>query len=205
MATVTPVVGGTLGNINVGLAAAVAFLNPLGAQIDALISLGLGPFQLNLNAQLNAMIAVQVNLPLPAVAIQGAIDAAASLVASLTVSLELPFPSIALSADISGDISLQIGGLDLLIEAALAIKIPAINAAAALSAALSAGPAILLTFDGISTATPMSAVGGLIASTFAGPITADAVTIQPFQPVSGIIIVTTGASVYTSLSAIMAF
>lgn len=213
MATVDPVASGTLGEINIGLAAAIGFINPLGAQIDALVGLGLSPLQVDLAAQFNAALAAQATLTLqvtdPLAAIKAALAAVIQLQAALTAALALPPLHLSLSAELSASaalsaaLSAKIGGLRLLINAALNIKIPAIRAAAQIAADLSAGPAIVLVFDGISDATPLSVIGSLIQAKFAAGVTHGANTIFPTDPTSGILIITKGASVFASLQAII--
>jgi len=213
MAIIDPVASGTLGELNIGLAAAVGFINPLGAQLDALIGLGLSPLQVDLAAQFNAALAAQATLSLqvtdPLAAIRAALAAVIQLQAALTAALALPPLHLGLSAELSasaalaGALSAKIGGLRLLIAAALQVKIPAIRAAATLGAHLAAGPAIVLVFDGIADATPLATIGSLIQAKFAGGVTHDGNTILPGDPVSGIMIITKGAAVFASLSAII--
>lgn len=150
-------------DFNVGAAAAVAFLNPLSAQLDALLALGLGPFQAALAAQFNAALSAQAQLSLSLsigdigiiAALQASIAALAQLQAALAGALALGLPPIQLSlgaeltatAALAATLQVQLGGLQLLIEAALAIKIPAVRAAAQLTAALSVGPFYCISFS----------------------------------------------------------
>jgi hypothetical protein len=214
--TVDEIFTGPSADINVGAAAAVAFLNPLGAQLDAMIAFALGPLQLDISAQLDAAIALQVNLALqisgPSINLTAALEAIAQLQAALSLGLTLP--SISLSAELGASASLsaaltaKLGGLNLLIQAAINLKIPAIRAAAELQAALNAGPFVVLAFDGLDVISPPSAgmtlqqVGSKVDTLFSGTIgTGD--TIGPGEKVSGVIIVTKGASAFASLSAII--
>ncbi len=69
---------------------------------------------------------------------------------------------------------------------------------------LSVGPAILLSFDGISDGTDMSAMGSLIQTKLQSPVSSDGHTINPSDNVSGILILTTAGTAYTTLLQIMA-
>lgn len=167
---VTLVTSATLGELNVGLTAAVGFLNPLGAQIDALLALGLGPFEADLALQFNAALAAQASISLqignPLAALQAAIGALAALQAALQAALTLPPVQLSLSAELTASaalaatLSARLGGLSILIQAALAIKIPAVKAAASLAASLSAGPVFLHQFTADSLSGTMTEIGG---------------------------------------------
>ena len=74
-------------DFNVGAAAAVGFLNPMGAQLDALLALGLGPFQAALAAQFNASLALQAALSLTLAA--GDLDIVAQLKASIAALVQI--------------------------------------------------------------------------------------------------------------------
>ena len=170
---VTLVTSTTLGGLNVGLAAALGFINPLSAQIDALIALGIGPFEFDLAAQFNAALAAQASISLqisdPLAALNAAIAALASLQASLSAALSLPPLTLGLSAELSASaalaatLSAKLGGLAIAVAAALAIKIPAVQAAAVLAASLSAGPVFLHQFTGDTLSGTMTEISGLSA------------------------------------------
>lgn len=165
-------------DFNIGAAAAVAFLNPMGAQIDALIALGLGPFGLSLGAQFNAALAAQASLSLSLsigdvgllASLKASIAALAALQAALAASLALGLPPIQLSLELSAtaalaaSLSLQLGSIQLLIKAALAIKIPAIKAAARLSAALNVGPFVCISFSGTTVRNVSTFLAGEVAT-----------------------------------------
>lgn len=214
MATVDEIAGGTLGSINLAASNANIFLPALTAQIDAAIGLGLGPLKFDLAAQLNASLAAQASIALnlgnPLAAIQAALVAIAQLQASLSAALALPPIQLTLSAELSavatlaGTLSAKLGLLDGVISAALAVKVPAINFSLGLGDALGVGPALLLGFDGISDGTTLAQVGSLIQSKFAGPITFGGDTINPGDFVSGVILLTTAAPVFTQLSILFA-
>lgn len=167
-------------DFNIGAASAVAFLNPMGAQIDALIALGLGPFGLSLGAQFNAALAAQASLSLSLsigdvgllASLKASIAALAALQAALAASLALGLPPIQLSlglelsatAALAASLSLQLGSIQLLIKAALAIKIPAIKAAARLSASLNVGPFVCVSFSGTTVRNVSTFLAGEVAT-----------------------------------------
>jgi hypothetical protein len=198
-------------DFNVGAAAAVALLNPLGAQVDALLALGLGPFQALLAAQFNAALAASASLALtisdPLSALRAAIAAVAQLQAALSAALALPPIQLSLSAELTASAALaatlqgQLGGLQLLIRAALAIKIPAIQAAAQAYADLNVGPFFAIAFSGSSTAEVSSWLAGEVGS---GGLTADSLTLPPTLPTFGVLIFA-AASIAADASAFAAF
>ena len=203
-------VGGNLIDFNVGLAAAVGFLAPLSIQIDALISVGLGPFMADLAASLNASLAAQATLTLqisdPFGNIKIFLAAIASLQAALQAALALTLPSISLGAELTaaaalaGTLSVQLGLINAAIKAALAIKIPALKALAQLAAALSAGPVYGFSFTGDTLAT----AGGQIQALFsAGLSDPPAGPIAPSDVVDGLVLLTKVPSVSASLFAII--
>ncbi len=206
--TLGPVRSGTLGSYNVGLASAVGFLVPLGAQIDALIAAGLGPFQVDLSARLNAALAITAGLAVqvsdPFAALRALLAALVSLQASLTAALAFPLPSIQFGVQLSamaamqGTLAVQLGGLQLAVQLALQLKIPALRAAAALAASLNAGPAFAFTFDG-----PLAAQGAAIAALFAGGLSDGPNIIFPGQQVAGVVLLSAVPSVQLALSAII--
>jgi hypothetical protein len=213
MAQIEEVAGGTLGEVNIAAAAAVALLNPLTAQLDAMLLVGLGAYQADLAVQLSAQLALSASLSLsigdPLSALRLAIAAVAQLQAALTLALSLPPIQLSVNAQISTSVALaaalqlKLGLIKGLIQAALQVKIPAVKASAEFAASLSAGPVVALSFDGIADNTSLAAIGGNIASKFAGGLDVDGTTIGPGDPVSGVILVTRGASVYAALGALI--
>jgi len=188
--------GFTLLEFNKGAAAAVGAINPLGAQIDALLSAGITPFQLALAAQLNAAVAAQANLTLqvtdPLAAIRALLAAMAQLQAALTAALSLPPLDISLGAELTAtarlvtDLQAQLGPLQLAVDAALRIKIPAIRLAAELGLALNAGPFFAFTYDN----TTLSGAGAEINSVFSAGLNDGTNTIAPTgEPVFGLVVV----------------
>jgi hypothetical protein len=214
MAAVTEVAGGTLGSINIGALNANIFLPALSAQLDAAIASGLGPAKLDASLQLNAALAAQATLTLrvgnPLDAIREALAAVVQLQAQLTASLALPTVQLGLSAEIgataalAGALTAKLGLLDGLIQAALAVKLPAVKFSDGLGNALGIGPAILLAFNGIADGTNLATMGNNIAAKFAGGLHFGPSTINPGDFVSGVILITTAAPVFTQLSVLFA-
>jgi len=167
-------------DFNVGAAAAVGFLNPLAIQLDALLALGLGPFQVALAAQFNAAIALQAQLSLNIsigdlsiiAMLRASIAALAQLQVALAASLTLGLPPIqigvgaelAATAALAVTLQARLGAIQLLIQAALAIKIPAIRASAMLSLALGVGPFFAISFSGTTVQAVHAWLGGEVAS-----------------------------------------
>lgn len=203
---------GTLGQFNVGLAAAVGLLIPVSAQIDALLSIGLGPFQAELAVQFSASLAAQATLSLqigdPTIALQLAISALAQLQAALNAALTLPPINLSLSAELSASVALaaalsaRIGLLTAAIELALQIKLAAVEGAASLQASLGAGPVAAVAFSGEDFATN----GSKLATIMSGG-TVDGFSLSSVNgsdPVSfGVLLVAGSASVGAALSAII--
>jgi hypothetical protein len=214
MATVDEVAGGTLGEINIALTTANIYLPALMAQIDVAISLGLGPLKFDLAAQLNATIAAQATLAIqvsnPLAALQLSISALAQLQASLQAALALPSISVNLTAELSATASLaatltaKLGIIEGVISAALAVKLPAINFVEGLGV-LGLGPAILLSFDGITDGgTTMAEIGDLIRAKLQSPVTFGGDTIEPGDFVGGVIILTSVSPVLSALGTLFA-
>ncbi len=209
MALSTPI-SATLGEVNVGLLAALGFLNPLAIQIDALLAIGLGPLQAELAARLNASLAAQATLSIqisdPFANIKIFLAAIAQLQAALQAALVLQLPSISIAAELSaaasiaGSLSVQLGGLRLALQAALAVKIPALRALAQLTAHANAGPAFAFSFTGDD----LAPSGADIAALFAAGLVDGGNTIAPFgEPVDGVVLLTKVPSVSASLFAII--
>lgn len=210
MASVDEVAGGTLGELNIGLASVNIVLPALVAQLDIAIGSGLGPFKFDLSTQLSGALAAQVSITAslgdPLAAIRAALMAVAQLQAALSAALTLPPIQLSLGAELSataalaGTLSARLGLIEGIISAALAVKLPAINLSESIGLALGVGPAILLTFDGISDGTNMAAIGNLIQAKLGAPVTFGGDTIETTDNVSGILILTTVSPVYTAMA-----
>jgi hypothetical protein len=210
-ATLDEVLVGTLGEANIGLAAGVASLNPLAAQLDAMIAFGLGPLQSDISASLDASLSLQATLALtlsdPTANIRAALQALIELTGTLTAALSLPPTVLDVSAElgasaaISAALTAKLGAISLLLDAAVSVKIPAVRLAADLAAAISAGSIVLLSFDGFSDPTDLQTIGGLIDSKFSTGIGGG--LIGPTDSVAGIIMVAESPSVFASMGAII--
>lgn len=202
----------TLGGVNIGLAAALGFLNPLIAQIDIALlgAFGLGGVLADIRAQFNAAIAAQASLAIqvsdPFAAVRAAIAAFAQLSAALQLALAFGLPTLSITfgaqlaaaAALAATLQVKIGGIQAIIAAGLAVKIPAIAFIGAVAGALNAGPLHLLVFDGSS----LALTGAQIQSQFlAGLGPAD--PILPGEPVFGIILVTKEPLVFSAMGAIL--
>lgn len=204
------VTSATLGELNVGISLAVGFLNPLGAQIDALLALGIGPLEFDLAAQFNAALAASASVSLqignPLFALTAAISALAALQAALAAALTLPPLQIGLSAELTASVALaatlsaRLGGLSILIAAALAIKIPAVKLAAALALSLSAGPVFLHQFTGDDLAGTMTEIGGF-SSGMSDPGNPGN-NLVPSDAVSGFLFTTKDPTAFSAMQAI---
>lgn len=202
----------TLGDFNVALVAAAGLIVPLSAQIDALLSVGLGPFQADLAVQFNAALAATATLSLqigdPTAALQLAIGALAQLQAALQAALSLPPINLSLGAELSasaalvGALSARLGLLSLAIQAAIQIKLGALNAIASIEANFSAGPVVGIAIAGDS----WTANGAKINSLFNGN-TVDGFAISGLVPSStiegGVLLMCGSASAAAALSAII--
>jgi len=194
---------GTLFDINVAASGALAVLNPLLFQIDLTLfgSLGLGAFQANLQMQLSAALNASISIKLPN--LQALLNAILELEAALMFALEALLPQVNVSFNVMADfalaLSVQLGGIELLLQAALAIKIPAMTFAASLEAALCAGPLFVLSFEDIS----LASAGASIAGDFGAGLLHGQSHILPGEHVYGIVLVTKAVSAWTALSATM--
>lgn len=199
---------GTLGSFNVGLAASVGFVAPLGIQVDALVAAGLGPFQADLTARLTATGAAAANLTIqvgnPAISIQAILMALANIQGALAAALTLPNPSVELGGQLTAmlaqqaTLGLQLGALQQAVQVATQTKVAALRTAAEVAAQVSAGPAFAFTFSGA-----LNSVGAEIGSLFGSGLADGPNTIEPSTPVSGIVILTSVPSVQDALSAII--
>jgi hypothetical protein len=205
---VKEVIEGGLGDWNVGLAAAVGFINPLGAQLDAMIAAN-AQFRAELAVQLEASLALQASLSLGfglEAAIQAALDALIALQAAFSVQFGA---ELSASAALSAALSAKLAALAS-IEAAIAIKIPALLAAANMAASLSVGGIVALAFDGLNDDPPntLAEVGDMIKTKFAAGIGNTAAPpadyyIAPTKRVSGVIVVTDLAPSFDAMGSIM--
>jgi len=219
--TVDTIYTGSLGSINLAVADLSSIINPLAAQLDAAISLGLGPLQTDLAASLDASLALQASLSLsvadPTASIRAALAAIIDLQAALSAALALPplqLPQvdadISAAAALSATLSARLGAIQLLIDAMLSVKIPALQLA---DVPLGAGPIVLLVFDGIGAlgspgTMTLQEAGNKIKAAFDAGVGDSGnpdpdYFIQPTEFASGIIMVTSVSSAIVALSEII--
>jgi hypothetical protein len=212
--TVDEIYTGTVGEINLSVADLSSIINPLAAQLDAAISLGLGPLQTDLAASLDASLALQASLSLsvsdPTASIRAALAAIIDLTAALSAALSLPplqLPSIdadiSAAAALSATLSARLGAIQLLIDAMLAVKIPALQLA---DVPLGIGPIVLLVFDGTNAlggggTMTLQQAGSQINSLFSSGVGSP--PIGPTDLASGIIMVTSASAAMVALSEII--
>jgi hypothetical protein len=173
---ITKIESGNLINFNVGLAAAIPLIDPLAAQLNAVLALGLGPFQAALAAQLNAALAARVQLGLSLTGLDFIEKIAASVKALIALQASLAiapvFPSVQIQTSLSASVALaaslqvQLGLINALIKASLAVQIPVVNLMGQLGAALSAGPVVFFLCEDHAT---LSAQGAAINAAFNNP------------------------------------
>jgi hypothetical protein len=194
----------TIGEVNVGLAAGLGLLYPLLNQFDLMLtgSFGLGALLGDISMQLSAALALQLDMAVqvsnPLAALLAAIQATAQLAAQLSATLALGLPTIqvAVSANFSAvaALSAKLGGLQLLLQLGLAVKIPVVDFIAQLD--MSAGPVVALSFGtpGVDT---LSGIGAAFQSRF----NANLEGINPWDQVYGICLVTKAPRVWAAMGA----
>lgn len=200
--------------INLAAAASLSIFSPLTAQFDVLLtgSFGLGALQADISAQFNTALQLQLDLSLqlsdPIAGFQASLAAIGTLVASLQASISLGFPtvsadinaSISANASLSAALGLKLGGISAIIEAGLAVKAPAIQLIGDLTASLSAGPVVLVSFGftgaGVLDPDTLTNVGAQIQLLFSGGLTG----IAPGDAVSGILLVTKAPTAAAAIS-----
>lgn len=121
----------TLGEINVGLSVAMAAMLPIPGALNLMLmgQFGLVPLSLDFKAQLNAALSVGLSWN-PLLTIKGALDMVAALQANL-------IPQLSINASAVADISLKLGGIQLMIDLGLKISLPVANFVAGMGANLS--------------------------------------------------------------------
>ena len=202
-----------LGGINIGLAGSLTAIVPLLAQFDLMLtgSFGLGALQADLALQFNAAISLQANLSLqisnPFASLMAQLQAILQIQAGikLTISLGLPAVSVTLSASLSASASisaalaLRLGGIGLLIKLALSVKIPVVSLMAQFTAALQAGPVVLLSTGFRGSPVALAQVG----SDFQALASAGVGGLNPTDQVYGVFLLTASPSASASMSAIL--
>ena len=191
-----------LGGINLTAGAIVSILPPMLASFDAALfgTLGLGALEADLSFQLNAAIQANIQLSNPLAAILAALNGLAQVGAQLNAMLSLGIPAINLNASVNiganvglmGLLAAKLGGLQVLISAALQVKAPIID----LLAGLNIGASCVLASFGFSSPDTLSTAGLSINSYFQTGFEG----ILPFDQVYGVIILTKQPSASVALS-----
>lgn len=209
-----------LGAINVALDGSLTAVVPLLGQVDLMLTgtFGLGSLAATLQLQLQASLSFQVNASLsltnPIAALEAELQAIIQIQASISavISLGLPSISVQLSVSLSASLGLtallavQVAGIQALISASLALKLPVIDLIATLSAALSAGPVMLLAFgfpaQGTETLAGVSAdlTGMVVSGGIIGDGPFGSTTLLPTDDVAGIMLMTKDPTAAASLS-----
>jgi hypothetical protein len=254
MALNLPETGGTLADFNIGLTAAIALIYPLtaaldldaallgtlqatitglAAQLDIMLSVGLGPFQAELSAQFNAALAATATLTLtigdPLAALKLAISLVGQLQAALTAALSLPPINLGLSAELSASVALgaalaaRLGLLSGAISAAIEVKLAGLKLIAQIIAQINA--IVQLVLDTINALVPIEAaltaspffimdfdtgggatlqsIGAEIAAKFAVGLADGGDSIGPTEGAYGLLLVTKLPSAKASLDVII--
>lgn len=196
----------TLGGVNVALNGAVVLIVPLLGQVDLMLTgpFGLGALQADLSAQLNAALAAQLQLslqvtnPLEALSLQ--LQALVQVQAGISASLSLGLPTISVSMSasfaIAASLSLKLGGIRLLIQLALQLKLPLVNLLAGLN--LSAGPFVLISIGFAAPSTLLSSTAeytSLVSGGIGG--------ILPGEQVYGVTILTKSPAASLALAGVI--
>lgn len=208
-----PIFAGTLANIDIGVAGALGVLNPLLAQVDLTLfgSLGVGAIQANLQAQLTAALQAQLDIGLsianPLAGFQIALAGLAQLQAQITAALAGSIPAVSLdvttqlsaSAAFAAALEAQIGGLEALIQAGIAVRMPALTLAGQLQGALDAGPVFVISWENV----PLANAGSSINSDFGAGLVLGPNNIDPSDTTYGILLVTKAPSAWVGIQALL--
>lgn len=198
----------TLGGVNVALSGAVVLVVPLLAQVDLMLTgqFGLGALQSDLSAQLNAALSAQASLSLrvsnPLEALRLQLSALVSVQANIAGALSLGLPTISLSLSasfaIAASLALKLGGIRLLIQLALQLKLPLVNLLASIQASLSAGPIVLMSVGFAAPSTLLSST-----SEYTGLVSGGIGGIAPGDQVYGVIMLTKNPAASVALAGLI--
>ncbi|WP_394831781.1 hypothetical protein LVJ94_35220 [Pendulispora rubella] len=196
-----------LAEVNIGAAGALTVLNPALGQLELLVHAGLGSVLGDLAAQLSAALSLQsqiaVQIANPLAALEEALRAAVQLVAQLTATLAVGIPVIAVQASASvgatAALAAKVGGLQAMMDAALAVKAPAEAFVAGLAGHLSAGPIVLLSVGADEVPDTLSSAGRAIDALCQGGVEG----IAPQEQVYGLVLLTKAPSAWAALGATM--
>jgi hypothetical protein len=201
----------SLFEVNIAAAASIGFVDPLLAQLDLMLfgQFGLGSLQADLTLQFNAAISASAQLNLqvsnPFLPLQAVIAAILQLQAAIEFLLASGLPTVSLqlsaqlsaAASLAATLSLKLGGIRLLLEVAIALKLAAVKFFADLQASLSAGPVHILSFDQTPAPFSLANAGTSIDTLFSTGLSG----ILPSDPVYGLVIVTKAPSAWAGIQA----
>lgn len=168
-------------------------------------SLGLGSFELDLSLQLNAAFQANIALSNPFDALYASLQAALTVQANIQALLSLGLPALNLNLSVNiginvglmASLGLKLGGIQLMISAALAVKLPVIDFIAQL--ALSVGTGVVLASFGFDEA-PEDTLAG-VGNQLQVAMNAGIGGLNPVAHTYGIILLGQTPSVKGSLSA----
>lgn len=128
-------------NANLALGIGFAAIAPAIPQFDAMLygTFGLGPMALDFDARLQAALGVSFEWN-PTLAVQAMADITAGILAGAI----LPTFAVQANAELAADLQAKLLGINALIDASLAVKLPMVNALAALDAAAHLGIAYVV-------------------------------------------------------------
>jgi hypothetical protein len=183
---------------------------PLTAQLDVMLfgAFGLGSVSADLaltfNASIDASLQIALNIQNPLVNIQLLLSAIANVQASLSAAFSIPqVPTAQLAAQISanaafqGAIGAKLSGIQAVISAALAVKLPAIDFLASLTANLSAGPVVVASWGFANPPDTLVNTGAQIDALFSGGVGGIAAN----DTVYGVLVLTKSPSASAAISA----
>lgn len=196
---------GSLIDVNIGGALALGIINPLNAQIDFALwgSLGIGSIYADLDAQLQAALTasfdIGLNISNPYLGFQLALAGIAQLQGQISAALAGALPVISLDATgqlaanaaLIANLELRLGGLKVILDGVLAVKLPSIQFAAELAAALSAGPVSVVAWEGEVTSDVVNHIDTMMTGWFG------------VNPTYGILIVTTATVAWDGIKYIL--
>ena len=147
-------------DVNVALNAGVVFTAPLLPQIDLALfgAFGLGPLSLDFQARLDA--ALSITVVRPDVWITGQLKAMADVMAGISAGAILPGIAANINVGLAAELQAKLFGINALIDATLDLKLPVVEAVAAMEAAANAQVGYLA-WSGTSAEFDSEAVGKL--------------------------------------------
>ena len=198
-----------LGGIHTAANASAVILGPVLGELDLLLfgQFGLGPLSADTFLQFNAAATANIQLALqlsnPFDVIQRTLAAMAQVQASLSAAASLSLPNLqiaglaAANAALQASFGVKLGGIQAQIAAALAIKAPAVDFLAQLSANLALGPVVVGSWGFANPPTSLTITGSEISAAFSSGLPG----IAPGEAVYGVLLVTKVPSASAGISA----